>query len=100
MPFVPRLATNDNKKSLFLATFDPNSSIVKSVFDCLLSAVVHVLDYMFWRLERRYVKCGEAGVKTFRLLLENSTDVTNKPCKLKVQHQTAVHVSPISLGDS
>ena len=34
------MATNDNKKKLFLAIFDPRSSIVNSVFDCRLSGVV------------------------------------------------------------
>ena len=31
LPFVVRLATHDNRKHLFLAIFDPRSSIVKSV---------------------------------------------------------------------
>ena len=37
-------------KSLFLAIFDPHSSIVKSVFDCPLSSVMthsHIVGFFF-----------------------------------------------------
>ena len=40
MPFVAQIAINGNKKTLFIAIFDPLSLIVNSVFDCRPSSVV------------------------------------------------------------